>query len=248
MKQYGLLGRKLSHSLSADYFNSKFKNENIDAQYRLYELESADSFPQFMDSHPDIAGLNVTIPYKQEVIRYLDELSEEAAEIGAVNVIKRLDNSKLKGYNTDAAGFRRSLKELIENSYQHPFPERALVLGSGGASAAVCHALKSMGIIPTVVSRTRDDNKLTYADLDFDLIEQNQVIVNTTPLGMYPDIITAPPFPYALLLDNHICFDCVYNPADTTFMKLARRENALTENGLKMLYYQADEAWKIWNE
>lgn len=241
---YGLIGKKLGHSFSADFFNKKFKEENIDEVYRLFPLESVAFLPALIKDNPDLKGLNVTIPYKEDVISYLDEISPEAREIGAVNVMKILRHDSgifLKGYNTDAIGFKYSLLPLLT-----PDIRKALVLGSGGASKAVRFVLNSLGIYVTGVSRTEKPGYITYDELNNDIIKDNLLIVNTTPLGMFPDTETCPPIPYQFLTTSHVCYDLVYNPEETLFLKKSKNAGAKIKNGLEMLWQQALAAWDIW--
>lgn len=241
---YGLIGKKLSHSFSADYFNAKFKKEGIENKYSLFPLSSISEFPQFLDQHRDIEGLNVTIPYKEEIIPYLDFISDEAKQIGAVNVIKVVKENgqrRLEGYNSDCMGFRDSLVPLLRNDVSH-----ALILGTGGASKSVAYVLKNLGIDFTFVSRSPAPGRLTYKDLDKQIIENNLLIINTTPLGTYPEIDNCPPIPYQHVTDRHIFYDLVYNPATTLFLKQAREQGATIKNGLEMLELQALGSWDIW--
>lgn len=243
---YGLIGKKVGHSFSADFFNKKFQKEGIDNSYLLFPLPSIDVFPTLLEENPDLEGLNVTIPYKQEVIKFLDSLSEEAIEIGAVNVIKFTKENGityLKGYNSDCIGFRDSIKPLIT-----PEIKKALILGTGGASKAVAYVLKNLGIDITFVSRNPKKGQLSYNRLDEEIINDNLLIVNTTPLGMFPDTETYPPIPYQFLSDKHICYDVVYNPEETEFMKKSKERGATVKNGLEMLRLQALAAWEIWNK
>ena len=243
---YGLIGKKLGHSFSADFFNEKFKREGIDNRYYLFEIPSITDFPTLLKENPQLEGLNVTIPYKQEVIPYLDSLSEEASEINAVNVIKFIkegDKTVLKGYNSDCIGFKESLEPLL-----HPAIRKGLILGTGGASKAVAYVLNKLGIGYKFVSRNPQPGQFSYEDLDDQVIREHLLIVNTTPLGMYPAIENCPPIPYQFLTKDHICYDLVYNPEQTLFMKLSKEEGATVKNGLEMLYLQAIEAWRIWNQ
>lgn len=249
MVEYGLIGYPLEHSFSARYFSEKFRKLNIDARYDLYPLKKLGEFPDLMSSHPDLAGLNVTLPYKEKIIGYLDEMSADAREIGAVNVISIRREPiperkvRLKGYNTDWIGFSRSLKPLLRKDLTD-----ALVLGTGGASKGVAYALRELGIGITFVSRQNKehrDNLLTYAELTKEIIERHLLIVNTTPLGTYPAIDTYPELPYQFLTPDHLSYDLVYNPEVTRFMSLSRRYGARVKNGLEMLHIQAEEAWNI---
>lgn len=245
MKIYGLIGKKIGHSYSALFFNSKFEKEGIDSEYRLFPLPEISNFPELISSNPDIAGLNVTVPYKQEIIPYLSGLSEEAREIGAVNVIKFIRKGEKQdfiGYNSDAIGFQESLRPLLR-----PEMKEALVLGTGGASKAVEYVLKKFGIEVTKVSRNPDGNQISYADLTPELVKENLLIVNTTPVGMFPDIENYPDIPYQYLTSSHLCYDVIYNPEETEFLKRSKEQGAATKNGLEMLRLQAEKAWEIWN-
>ncbi|MDE7096994.1 MAG: shikimate dehydrogenase, partial [Muribaculaceae bacterium] len=227
------------------------------AHYDLYPIESVDLLPGLIEEHPLLKVLNVTIPYKVEVMKFLDELSEEARGIGAVNVIKIMRDSgtgtyRLKGYNSDAYGFSESMKEILRDSefrtsddVDKPY---ALILGTGGASKAVVWSMKMLGFDTQLVGRTHRDGCLAYGELTPDLVHNAKVIVNCTPLGTYPDTDTAPPFPYQYLHDSQICFDLVYNPSETLFMKICKAHGCVVSNGLEMLRLQAVGAWQIWNE
>ncbi len=244
---YGLIGRKLGHSFSKQFFTLKFEELGLNAEYLNFELSDIGEFMELLAEYPFIKGLNVTIPYKQDIIPYLDHLSHDAQQIGAVNVIKLLgtpDNPVLHGFNTDAQGFRIDLEPILPESH----PDKALVLGSGGASKAVCFALKELNISPTVVSRNPAENQISYDDITADMLCTHPLIINTTPLGMWPDIDTAPPIPYHLLSSKNICYDLVYNPQPTLFLEKAAKQGAVTRGGRGMLVNQAELAWKIWNE
>lgn len=244
IKTYGLIGFPLGHSFSRQFFNEKFKNENIAAEYRNFEIPDIRQIREIIAS--GVCGLNVTIPYKEQVIPFLDELDSAAEKIGSVNVIKiSKDNGciKTKGYNTDIIGFCKSIAPHIK-----PAHKRALVLGSGGASKAVSAGLHELGISTTFVSRSRKNGAVTYDDLTVTTMDSYQIIVNTTPLGMYPNTDSSPDIPYEGLTTGHICFDLVYNPEKTLFLQKAQERQSLTINGLEMLIEQALAAWKIWNE
>ncbi|MCH5225480.1 MAG: shikimate dehydrogenase [Muribaculaceae bacterium] len=245
-KEYGLIGRKLGHSFSAEFFNKKFHREGLNAHYSLFPLASISEFPELIKNHPRLMGLNVTIPYKEEIIPFLQEISEDAKEIGAVNVVKieeREGEKYLKGFNTDCIGFKESLRPLL-----HKGIESALVLGTGGASKAVGYVLENFGIKPCFVSRKPSKGQLQYEDLTHDTIRENLLIVNTTPLGMYPQVDHSPLLPYHFISASHICYDLVYNPAVTLFMRKAAEQGATIKNGLEMLQLQALAAWKIWEK
>lgn len=240
MKTYGLIGYPLKNTFSASYFNQKFKQLEIEAQYENFPLDHITSFNEIIAQHPNIAGLNVTIPYKEAVIPYLDQLDHTAQQIGAVNTI-RIENNKLTGYNTDIYGFEKSILPLLKAWHQ-----AALVLGTGGAAKAVVFVLEKLGIKCTQVSRNEEIG-LLYEDLDKAMMRSHQVIINCTPLGMYPDIHTFPPIPYQYITDLHLAFDLIYTPDETLFLQYARQNGAITRNGLEMLQLQAEKAWEIWN-
>lgn len=243
-KLYGLIGYPLGHSFSLDYFNQKFDAENIDARYINFEIPEIGDLRKVLTGHPNLNGLNVTIPYKQQVIDLLDEMDPEAAEIGAVNVIKFIRRNGqliLKGYNSDIIGFRDSIAPMLNDEHT-----KALVLGTGGASKAICYALRSLGIEPQLVSRTSATGILTYEELTPEIIESHKIIVNTTPLGMYPHVDECPDIPYHLLTPKHLCYDLLYNPDVTLFMKRSEEAGAEVKNGLEMLLLQAFAAWTIW--
>lgn len=245
-KIFGLVGYPLGHSFSKKYFNEKFADENIDAEYKNFEIEDINEVADIIN-HNDICGLNVTIPHKISVIPLLSQIDPIAEAIGSVNVIKiiRTDNGIItRGYNTDAIGFTTSIKPLIQ-----PHHRRALVLGTGGASKAVVYALQQLlGIDVQSVSRHPAPGIITYADLDSKIMESHTVVVNATPLGMYPHVETHPDIPYRLLSPQHLCFDLTYNPSVTTFMRMSSEFGAKTCNGKGMLIGQALAAWDIWNE
>lgn len=245
-KIFGLVGYPLGHSFSKKYFNEKFADENIDAEYKNFEIEDINEVTDIIN-HNDIFGLNVTIPHKISVIPLLSQIDPIAEAIGSVNVIKiiRTDNGIItRGYNTDAIGFTTSIKPLIQ-----PHHRRALVLGTGGASKAVVYALQQLlGIDVQSVSRNPAPGIITYADLDSKIMESHTVVVNATPLGMYPHVETHPDIPYSLLSPQHLCFDLTYNPSVTTFMRMSSEFGAKTCNGKGMLIGQALAAWDIWNE
>lgn len=247
MQKYGLIGYPLGHSFSKNFFNQKFESEHIDAQYINFEIPSIKDFKDVLKFNPDLHGLNVTIPYKEQVIPYLDDLDEDARLIGAVNVIKFargfLGKTKLIGYNSDVIGFRRSIEPLLTDSHR-----RALILGTGGASKAVFHGLKQLGVESTFVSRTAKEGCITYADLTREMMDRYTVIVNTTPLGMFPNVDSCPDIPYEWLTPNHLLYDLLYNPDETLFMRRGKERGAVVKNGLEMLLLQAFAAWEIWND
>ena len=248
MQKYGLIGYPLKHSFSIGYFNEKFEAENIDAQYVNFEIPDIRDFMEEIEENPNLCGLNVTIPYKEQVIPYLDELDKDTAKIGAVNVIKiiRLPKGKVKlvGYNSDIVGFTQSIEPLLQ-----PHHTKALILGTGGASKAVFHGLDNLGIKATFVSRTKkSDDILTYRELTPEIMQEHTVIVNTTPLGMYPKVDFCPDIPYDQLTPNHLLYDLLYNPNETLFMKKGKEKGAVVKNGLEMLLLQAFASWEIWNK
>ena len=240
MRSFGLIGRTLGHSFSQRYFTEKFRQEGIDAEYRNYEMPDASGVSPLIESVPDLVGLNVTIPYKRDVIPLLSSLNDEARAIGAVNVIRIRD---MRGFNTDVVGFRESLRPLLQ-----PHHTRALVLGTGGASLAVKHGLHQLGIETQSVSRTRTRDTITYSDIDAEVMKSHTIIVNCTPLGTYPNIDECPDIPYHMLTSRHLLFDLVYNPAETLFLRRGREQGATVKNGYEMLVLQAEAAWRIWNE
>ena len=237
MRHYGIIGYPLHHSFSAKYFSEKFEREGIEAEYSLYPIGMEDLRLKIEDLFLRLDGMNVTMPYKQTIIPYLDRLDETAEAVGAVNVLH-----KRVGYNTDCIGFMESIKPLLRDS-----DRKALVLGTGGASKAVCYGLKQLGIAPTLVSRTPKDGMIGYSDLTEGLMAEHTIIVNCTPLGMVPDTESYPPIPYELISAQHLLFDCIYNPEETVFLRKGRAQGAKTQNGIEMLYGQAKAAWKIWN-
>ena len=245
MRQFGLIGFPLGHSFSKKYFSEKFKNENIDARYDLYELSNISEFPNLRNSIK-LSGLNVTIPYKEQIIPLLDKLDDTATSIGAVNVIRfDYDNNgkaTLTGLNTDAIGFENSLKPFLK-----PHHKKALILGTGGASKAILYTLQQLGIECSYVSRSTREGQLTYSDLNEEILNDNLLIVNATPLGTFPKTDACPDIPYQFLTDKHLLFAVVYNPAETLFMKKGRDAGATALNGEEMLIGQAIAAWEIWN-
>lgn len=247
MKKYGLIGFPLGHSFSRNYFNNKFADEKIDAEYVNFEIPSIQDFRRVIEENPNIYGLNVTIPYKQQVIPYLDELDADAEEIGAVNVIKFIREAgqklKLVGYNSDVVGFMGSIKPLLK-----PHHREALILGTGGASKAIVYGLRKLGISSVFVSRTKKEGMLTYDELTPEIVQEFTVIINCTPVGMFPHTDACPALPYECLTEKHLLFDLIYNPEETLFMKKGAAQGAITKNGLEMLLLQAIGAWSIWNK
>lgn len=246
MRQFGLIGKTLKHSFSKKYFTERFGDEGIeDCQYDLFEFSDISEIQNLVDHYSGtLAGLNVTIPYKKEIMPYLDELDENAAEIGAVNTIKILGDGRLKGYNTDYLGFINSLQDGWNLSNK-----KALVLGTGGASEAIKKALQDIGIPFQSVSRNASEISISYEDANNgDWANTHQLIINTTPLGTYPDVATKPTLPYDQLTDQHLLFDLVYNPEVTAFLQKGIDKGAKIKNGYAMLVGQAEASWKIWNE
>ena len=247
MDKYGLIGYPLKHSFSVNYFNEKFNSEGIDAEYVNFEIPSINELPDVIKDNPNLKGLNVTIPYKEKVISYLDELDKDAQAIGAVNVIKIIRQPKGKykliGYNSDIIGFTESIEPLLE-----PHHKKALILGTGGASKAVFHGLKNLGIEAKYVSRTPATGMLSYEELTPEIMAEYTIIVNGTPVGMYPKVDFCPDIPYEYLTPNHLLYDLLYNPNVTLFMKKGEQHGAKTKNGLEMLLLQAFAAWEIWHK
>lgn len=241
MDKYGIIGFPLGHSFSRGFFTEKFARESIDAQYLNFEIPDANMLCEVLHNNPELKGLNVTLPHKQAVIPLLDELSDEAKEIGAVNVI-RVRDGKLKGFNSDIIGFTESIKPLLK-----PHHTKALVLGTGGASKAICVGLTRLGIEWTYVSRTPREGMLTYSDLTAEVMQQYMVIVNCSPVGMFPKTGEAPNIPYELLTPKHLLYDLVYNPEETLFMQKGRAQDAIVKNGLEMLHLQAIASWEFWH-
>lgn len=240
-RYYGLIGKKIDYSFSKSYFKEKFERENLNhCFYNNYDLESINDFLKTIEEN-EISGLNVTIPYKESVINYLHDLDPSAKTIGAVNTIKIENKNFLKGYNTDYLGFIKSLKD---NNFSH---KKALVLGTGGASKAIIYALKSLNTKTTVVSRKKKKNCIMYQDLNKDIILKNTLIINCTPLGTFPNIQEYPKIPYEHITNKHLCYDLIYNPNKTKFLKKSEIKGASIINGLQMLENQAIESWKIWN-
>lgn len=243
MKTFGLVGKHIQHSFSPTYFANKFKKEGIkNCRYQLFPLSTIEEIQPLLLEEKTLIGLNVTIPYKQVVLPFLQALSPQAKEIGAVNTIK-IEQGKLTGYNTDVYGFQTALEEVIRPLQRQ---SKALVLGTGGASKAVVYALEQLGIPYQYVSRNKGKNLITYDELNTALVQQHLLIINTTPLGMSPQIDQYPPLPYAAIGEQHLLFDLVYNPLQTTFMKKGLANGATVTNGLKMLHLQAEKAWEIW--
>ena len=245
MDKYGLIGFPLGHSFSIGYFNEKFANEKIDAEYVNFEIPSIESLPEVLAQNPELKGLNVTIPYKEKVISYLDSISPEARAIGAVNVIRvthKGDKTVLRGFNSDVLGFTKSIEPMLEKIHK-----KALILGTGCASKAINYGLKSLGLETLFVSRTERSDNITYDKITPELIKEYNVIVNCTPLGMYPHVDECPALPYEAMDSHTILYDLIYNPDQTLFMKKGAAQGAQVKNGLEMLLLQAFASWEYWN-
>lgn len=243
MRLFGLIGYPLTHSFSGKYFAEKFVREGLSGyRYDLFSIPAIDELPFILSQHPDLCGLNVTIPYKEQVLPFLNEADEVVQEIQACNCIS-IKNGQLKGFNTDVIGFEISLKEHLR-----PHHRKALILGTGGAAKAVGFVLQKTGIEFKYVSRKKTANNLTYSELDKAVMDTYQLIINTTPVGTYPAISEAPDIPYDYLTSRHYLFDLVYNPEKTLFLQKGEQKGAIVKNGYDMLLIQADESWKIWND
>ncbi|MCG8331420.1 MAG: shikimate dehydrogenase [Chitinophagales bacterium] len=244
---FGLIGYPLSHSFSKKYFSHKFEKEDIrNSHYELFPLEDISLFQQLTKDFSNLKGLNVTIPYKQAVIPYLDHMDEGARMVGAVNTIK-IENGQLTGYNTDVYGFEYSLRRFLEENNKAAHSVEAFILGTGGAAKAVVYVLNKMNIPYQMVSRKDSENNISYEMIDKSLMEKYHLIINTTPLGMSPNEKSKPLLPYEHLSTRHLLYDLVYNPTETAFMKAGTLGGAAVKNGLEMLHLQAEKAWSIWN-
>jgi shikimate dehydrogenase len=249
MTTYGLIGYPLGHSFSRKFFTEKFATEGIDAQYLNFEIPSIEEFPNIIKNNPTLRGLNVTIPYKQQVMQYLDDISEEAKAIGAVNVVKcQLSTVNcqlhLTGYNSDVIGFVESIKPLLK-----PHHKKALILGTGGASKAIRYGLeKKLGMKTLFVSRSAREGMITYEEVTAEVLKEYEVIVNCSPVGMYPHVDECPALPYEALNENNLLYDLVYNPLETLFMKKGAAQGATVKNGLEMLHLQAIASWEFWEK
>ena len=246
MDKYGLIGYPLGHSFSVSYFNEKFASEGIDAEYINFEIPTIDALPEVLASNPELKGLNVTIPYKQKVMSFLDSISPEARAIGSVNVIKvtnKGDNVYLKGFNSDVIGFTKSIEPMLER-----FHKKALILGTGGAAKAINYGLKSLGLETLFVSRYERPGTIQYKRITPEVVKEYNVIVNCTPCGMYPHTDTCPELPYEALDDHNLLYDLIYNPEETLFLYQGRKQGASVKNGLEMLLLQAFASWNFWHE
>jgi shikimate dehydrogenase len=242
--KFGIIGKDISYSFSRNYFQEKFKKLGLtNYQYYNFDIPEIEEFPFLLYHREDeFRGLNVTVPYKEAIIKYLDEVDVEAQKIGAVNTIKITDDNKLAGYNTDAFGFQKSVQPLLKNHHK-----KALVLGTGGASKAIAYAFKKLNIDYKFVSRNETENMVTYEMLDAEIMDDYTIIVNCTPVGTYPNIENAPPIPYQYLSNKHLLYDLIYNPAETKFLQNGKKHGASIKNGLEMLELQAEKSWEIWN-
>ena len=243
--KFGLLGKNISYSFSIGYFTRKFEKLNLKKhKYVNFDIPTIKDFPTIIKENDHLKGMNVTIPYKEEVIKYLDELDTTAKEIGAVNTIKLTKSGGLKGYNTDIVGFENSIKPFLKNHHK-----KALILGTGGASKAVAYAFQRNDIEFKFVSRNASaKNQISYQDLSEEILKEYTVIVNCSPIGTFPNINDAPKIPYQFITDKHLLFDLIYNPEETAFLKKGKEKGAAIKNGYQMLEMQAEEAWRIWND
>ncbi len=243
-KKFGLIGKNISYSFSKKYFKEKFSAELFDdCTYENFDIESIELFPDIIKNNPDLKGLNVTIPYKESIIPYLDKLSKKATLIGAVNVIRFTKKGKLKGYNSDYYGFKKSIEPLLQ-----PHHKKALILGTGGAAKAVAFALDELDIFYTFVSREAGENSIDYNRVNITSFDNYQIIINCTPLGTKPNTKDFPPIPYEYFTPQHLAYDLIYNPAESQFLKKAKKKGAAIKNGYEMLVLQAEKAWNIWNK
>lgn len=247
MDKYGLIGYPLGHSFSISYFNQKFQDENIDAVYENYEIPSIDELPEVLSSNPELKGINVTIPYKEKVLPFLDSISPEARAIGAVNVIRvshKGNKTILKGYNSDVIGFTKSIEPMLDKKLH----QKALILGTGGASKAIDYGLRNLGLETVFVSRYERPGTIQYKNITPEIVKEYNVIINCTPLGMYPKTEVCPELPYEAMDSHTILYDLIYNPDETLFMKRGAEYGANVKNGLEMLLLQAFSSWEFWHE
>ncbi|RKD90545.1 shikimate dehydrogenase family protein [Mangrovibacterium diazotrophicum] len=248
MKTYGLIGYRLGYSFSKGFFTEKFEKENLqEHEYVNFELDTIDEFPGIFEKNDHIAGLNCTIPYKQQIMPFLDEIDEEAATVGAINTVKIIRSEagvKLKGFNTDIYGFENSLKPMLSEKHK-----KALILGTGGASKAIKYILKKLGLsyVSASIEETLNEGEIRYEEINEDLLKEYLVVINATPLGTFPKVENCANIPYEFLTSDHVLFDLVYNPEETLFMKKGKAQGAAVKNGLEMLHLQAIKAWEIWN-
>jgi shikimate dehydrogenase len=243
-KKFGLIGKDISYSFSKKYFTEKFAQDLYeDCSYENFDILNIEDFPSILKNNPNLKGLNVTIPYKESIIPYLDTVSDKAFQIGAVNVIRFTKKGNLKGYNSDWFGFKKSLEPLLQAHHK-----KALILGTGGAAKAVAFALEQLGITYSFVSREANPNTIDYSLINATTFDNHQIIINCTPVGTSPNTKEFPPIPYTYFSNQHIAFDLIYNPEETEFLKKAKKQGAIIKNGYEMLVYQAEKAWKIWNK
>ena len=243
-KRFGLIGRNIDYSFSKKYFTDKFSDALYeDCIYENFDIQSIEEFPTILKNNPDLTGLNITIPYKEAIIAFLDTMSDKAFKIGAVNVIRFTKKGNLKGYNSDWYGFKKSLEPLLQSHHK-----RALILGTGGAAKAVAFALEELDILHTFVSREASENAIDYNRINVTTFDNFQIIINCTPVGTSPNTKEFPPIPYEYFTEKHIAFDLIYNPEETQFLKKAQKKGATIKNGYEMLVFQAEKAWKIWNK
>jgi len=240
---YGLIGKKISYSFSKNYFTNKFKKSHLDSNY-TYENLDLDDINQFKNiiKQKKFNGFNVTIPYKEKIIKFLDKLDSDAEKIGAVNTIKVCSNNQLKGYNTDYIGFIKSISPILNKTHK-----KAILLGSGGASKSIIFGLDKLNISSIVVSRSKEKGNIIYEELNNEIINASQIIINCSPVGTFPKINECPKIPYKYINSKHICYDLIYNPLESKFLKESKKNNATILNGMEMLKIQAEESWKIWN-
>ena len=244
LKLFGLIGHNIAHSFSKQYFTERFQKDQLsDYAYQNFDIATIDAFPEVIKNNTNLAGLNVTIPYKETIIPFLHQMSGKAFKIGAVNTIRFKKNGELKGYNTDCYGFKKSLKPLLK-----PHHKKALILGTGGASKAVAFALEELDILYIFVSREAVGNTIDYDRINATTFDNYQIIINCTPLGTWPNVAAFPLLPYEYFTDKHIAYDLIYNPGETVFLQKAAAQGAVIKNGMEMLKLQAEKAWKIWNK
>ena len=243
--KYGLIGKDISYSFSRDYFTKKFLDLNLkEHSYRNFDIPEIEEFPFLLyHKEDDYLGLNVTIPYKESIMKYLSGIDEVAEKIGAVNTIKITEDNKFVGYNTDVFGFEKSLRPLLNSHHK-----KALILGTGGASKAIAYVLEKLNIEFKFVSRTPEEHQFSYDSLNKSILNEYHLIINSTPLGTFPDVELTPDIPYNYLTKNHLLYDLIYNPEETTFLKLGKNHGSMIKNGAEMLKLQAEKSWEIWNE
>ena len=242
-KKFGLIGKNISYSFSKSFFNEKFQRENLnDCTYENFDFQDIAELPALLKNNPNIKGMNVTIPYKEVIIPFLDKLSKKASKIGAVNVVKISKKRKLKGYNSDCYGFKKALKPLLLKHHK-----KALILGTGGASKGVAFALEELNIDYSFASRSEHPDNISYDKIDKNTFDAYQIFINCTPVGTFPNIENCPDLPYQFFKKDHIAFDLIYNPEVTEFLKRASENGAQIKNGYDMLVFQAEKSWDIWN-